>query len=149
MTNLTLEVIMTSLMDKVNEDIKTAMKAKEKDKLEALRFLKAKFIENNTAVKSINELDVVISHQKKLKDAISAYPEGHELRNKMIAEMNFIAPYLPQAMSEEEVVALIQQIKNAGAADFGGVMKELTGQIKGKFDGKRASELAKAAFTTN
>jgi uncharacterized protein YqeY len=49
-------------------------------------------------------------------------------------------------MAEAEVLALINDLKAKGAKDMGSLMKELQPQIKGKFDGKRASELVKAAF---
>jgi uncharacterized protein YqeY len=55
-----------------------------------------------------------------------------------------VKAYLPKAMEESEVVALIQDIKAKGAKDMGAIMKELQPQIKGRFDGKRASDLVKS-----
>lgn len=133
------------LLETISEDIKTAMKNKEKQKLDALRMLKARLIENKTAEKPIPELDAVISHAKKLKDSLELYPQGSEHATKIIEEISFLEPYMPKALSEEEVKNIILQIKAANAgANLGMVMKELTPQIKGRFDGKRASELVKS-----
>lgn len=136
-----------SLFEQINEHIKEAMKAKDKDRLEALRMLKAKFIENKTSAKPREEMDVVISYTKMLKDSMESFPAGHEARPKIENEMKILSVYLPQAMAEEEVKAIIQSIiaKQPGM-QMGMVMKELTPQIKGRFDGKRANDLVKAAL---
>jgi uncharacterized protein len=137
----------STLMDRINNDIKEAMKAKEKERLEALRFLKAKFIENNTSAKPQAELDVAIAHEKKLRDSIASYPAGHAHIANIEREMSFLKPYLPMPLTEVEVKALIQQLKNSGAKNFAEVMKELAPQIKGRFDGKLATDFVKASFT--
>jgi uncharacterized protein YqeY len=134
-----------SLMEKVNNDIKEAMKAKQQERLEALRMLKAEFIKNNTAPKPTDELSVTVAHAKRLQDSLEMYASGSDAHGKILKEIAVIKEYLPSAMNEEEVVALIQKIKAAGAKDMGSIMKELQPQIKGRFDGKRASELVKAS----
>lgn len=58
-----------SLMDKVNSDIKEAMKAKEQFRLDSLRMLKAEYIKNNTAAKPTDELSVTVAHNKRLQDS--------------------------------------------------------------------------------
>jgi len=135
------------MLDRVSQDIKTAMKEKKKAKLDALRYMKAMLIENKTAPKPKEEMDVVISHYKKLKDSLESYPEGSEMIDKIKSEMEFIAEYMPQPMSKEEVQKLIDEIK--GGMDnphMGMIMKELTPKIKGKFDGKEASQMVKDAL---
>lgn len=134
-----------SLMDQVNNDIKEAMKAKQQDRLDALRMLKAEYIKNNTAAKPTDELSVTVSHNKRLADSLEMYEKGTPAYDKIVSEMNFLKPYLPQQMSEAEVIAAIAEIKAKGAKDMGAIMKELQPMIKGRFDGKRASELVKAA----
>jgi uncharacterized protein len=136
---------MTPMMDRVNNDIKEAMKAKQQERLDALRMLKAEYIKNNTAAKPTDELSVTVAHNKRLADSLEMYAAGTEAHNKILKEMEILKDYLPQAMSEAEVVALINDIKAKGAKDMGAIMKELQPQIKGRFDGKRASELVKAA----
>jgi len=133
-------------MEQVNNDIKEAMKAKQQERLDALRMLKAEYIKNNTSTKPTDELSVTVAHNKRLQDSLEMYEAGTEAHSKIVREMDFLKPYLPQAMEESEVVALIQSIKDGGAKDMGAIMKELQPQIKGRFDGKRASDLVKAAL---
>ncbi|WPU67148.1 GatB/YqeY domain-containing protein [Peredibacter sp. HCB2-198] len=134
-----------TLMEQVNNDIKEAMKAKQQERLDALRMLKAEYIKNNTAAKPTDELSVTVAHAKRLSDSLEMYQAGTEAHDKILKELDVLKAYLPQAMSEAEVVALINDIKAKGAKDMGAIMKELQPQIKGRFDGKRASELVKAA----
>jgi uncharacterized protein YqeY len=135
------------LYERVNEDIKIAMKAKEKEKLEAIRMLKAKLIENKTAERPIAELDVAINYTKKLKDALIHYPDGTEQKEKILREIDYMRAYLPEELDEARVRELIAQIKaESKDANLGLIMKQLTPMIKGKFDGKRASELVKEAM---
>ncbi len=136
----------TPMMDQVNNDIKDAMRAKDAMRLEALRMLKAEFIKNNTAAKPTDELSITVSHSKRLSDSLEMYKAGTEAHDKLLKEIDYIKVYLPKAMTEAEVVAIITDLKAKGAKDMGAMMKELQPQIKGKFDGKRASELVKAAF---
>lgn len=135
-----------TLMEQVNKDIVEAMKAKQQDRLDALRMLKAEYIKNNTAAKPTDELSVTISHAKRLADSLEMYQAGTPAHDKIVKEMDVIKAYLPKAMEESEVAAIIADIKARGAKDMGAVMKELQPLIKGKFDGKRASDLVKASF---
>lgn len=134
-----------SLMDQVNNDIKEAMKAKMQERLDALRMLKAEYIKNNTAAKPTDELSVTVAHAKRIQDSLEMYQAGTPAYDKIVAELSVIKAYLPKSMEEAEVVALINEIKAKGAKDMGSIMKELQPQIKGRFDGKRASDLVKAA----
>jgi uncharacterized protein YqeY len=134
----------TPMMDKVNSDIKEAMKAKQQERLDALRMLKAEFIKNNTASKPTDELTITVAHAKRLQDSLEMYQAGTEAHDKIIKELAVIKEYLPSEMGEAEVVKLIQDIKAKGAKDMGSIMKELQPQIKGRFDGKKASDLVKA-----
>lgn len=133
-----------SLMDKVNSDIKEAMKAKQQDRLDALRMLKAEYIKNNTATKPTDELSVTVSHAKKIQDSLEMYQAGTEAHDKLVKELEVVKAYLPKEMEESEVIELIKDIKAKGAKDMGSIMKELQPQIKGRFDGKKASDLVKA-----
>jgi uncharacterized protein YqeY len=135
------------MLEQISNDIKVAMKEKNKAKLDALRYLKAMLIENKTAPKPRPELDVVVQQHKKLKDSLESYPAGHEMVAKIKTEIEFVSAYLPKAMEEAEVQALIDQIKSSmDNPHMGMIMKELTPQIKGRFDGKKASEMVKASL---
>ena len=137
------------MMDQINSDIKGAMKSKNKERLNALRYLKSKLLENKTAKNPKPELDVVISHCKKLKDSIDAFPAGSEKRDEISKELSHLEPYMPKAMSEQEVKDLIGNIIQENEnPSMGVVMKALQVQIKGKFDGKRASELVRETLNS-
>lgn len=135
-----------SLMDQVNNDIKEAMKAKQQERLDALRMLKAEYIKNNTAPKPTDELSITVAHAKRIQDSLEMYQAGSPAHDKILKELEVIKAYLPKQMEESEVVALINDIKANGAKDMGSIMKELQPQIKGRFDGKKASELVKASI---
>jgi uncharacterized protein YqeY len=136
-----------TLQEQITNDMKEAMKSKDTVKLAALRMLKAAFIHNNTSAKPTDDMSVTIAHVKKLQDSLEMFPAGSAQRLETEAEINALKGYLPAAMSEADVVALINDIKAKGAKDMGALMKELQPQIKGRFDGKRASDLVKAALS--
>ncbi len=138
---------MESLKDIVSKEIMAAMKAKDKIRLNALRYVKKLFIENDTSNNPQPELDIVISYAKKVKDSITQYPVGSQQALDLDAEYKVLEEFMPKAMSKDEVLGLIQTIK-AGleAPNMGAIMKELTPQIKGRFDGKEASQLVQAAL---
>lgn len=136
-----------SMMDQVNNDIKEAMKARQQERLDALRMLKAEFIKNNTSPKPTDELSVTVAHAKRLQDSLEMYETGSAAHEKIVKELEVIKHYLPKPMEEADVVALINEIKAKGAKDMGAVMKELQPQIKGRFDGKKASELVKSSLS--
>ncbi len=130
------------MLDQINADIKDAMKAKDKDKLQALRYVKSMLTENATSKKPIEEMEVVIKHHKKLKDAVDMYPDGHAMKEQALIEIKIIEEYLPKQLTEDEVANLIDQIiSTLDSPNMGGVMQKLSPQIKGKFDGKKASQL--------
>ncbi len=134
----------TVIFDKVNNDIKDAMRTKQQERLDALRMLKAEFIKNNTSAKPTDELSITVGHAKRLQDSLEMYQAGTDAHAKIVAELAVIKEYLPAEITEGEVVKMIQDIKAKGAKDMGAVMKELQPQIKGRFDGKKASDLVKA-----
>ena len=94
-----------SMMDRVNNDIKEAMKAKQQERLDALRMLKAEYIKNNTAAKPTDELSVTVAHTKRLSDSLEMYAAGSDAHNKILKELEVLKDYLPQAMSEDEVLS--------------------------------------------
>lgn len=130
------------MIERVNQDIKDAMKARQKERLEVLRYLKSLLLENKTSKSPRDEMEVVLLHQKKLKEAISSFPDGSPQQLKATEELVFLMPYLPEQMDEDKVKNIIKEIlKNMTNPNPGMIMKELSPQIKGKFDGKRANQL--------
>lgn len=138
---------MDSLKDNVSEQIKAAMKAKDKTRLNVLRYLKKLFIENDTSNKPVAELDIVISHAKKMKDSLSLYQPETSAYTEIEAELSILDEFLPKALDESEVVSMIEDIKKSQAnPNMGTIMKALSPQIKGRFDGKKATELVKTSL---
>lgn len=136
---------MSEVKDNVSQQIITAMKAKDKPRLNALRFLKKLLIENETSKSPQSEQDVVISHAKKVKDSIALYPDGSVQRSEIAEEYKILEEFLPKQLTEAEVASMIDKIIAANPdANMGLVMKELSPQIKGQFDGKLASSLVQS-----
>lgn len=135
---------MSDLKDSVSAGIIAAMKAKDKTRLNALRYVKKLFIENDTSGKTIPDLDIVIAYAKKVKDSAELYPEDSTQRIEILAEYKVLEEFLPKQLTVEEVQAFIDEIKaSLESVNMGGIMKELQPKIKGKFDGKLASEMVK------
>ena len=135
------------MIDRVSADIKDAMKKREKERLSVLRYLKSMLLENKTSKKPKPELEVVILHNKKLKDSFEAYPEGSDQRTNIQNEMVFLKPYLPEQMSEDDVKTIIKEIIGGmETPNMGMIMKELSPKIKGKFDGRLANQFVKEAL---
>jgi uncharacterized protein YqeY len=144
-----------SLVDQVNGDIKAAMLAKEKEKLEALRAVKSALLLAGTekgADGSVSEdvaLKVIQKLVKQRKDAAAIYAEQgrDDLAQPELMQAEVISQYLPEQMGEDEVKAIIQQIiERTGASapsDMGKVMGPAMGQLQGKADGKMISSLVK------
>ena len=132
------------MIDKVQQDMKEAMKAKDKPRLDALRYLKSILLENKVSKSPKEEMDVLTAYLKKLKSNIDVFPEGNEQRVKAENELKVLAEYGPKELEEQEVDKLITDIIAANeGAQFGQVMKELSAHIKGRFDGKKATDMVK------
>ena len=144
-----------SLKEQINNDIKVAMKAREADKLTALRAVKAAIIVAETAEGASGELskDDEIAMLSKLvkqrKDAAELYAgqDRMDLADPEIFQAEVIGVYLPAQMSEDEVraavVAQIAKVGASGPSDMGKVMGPVMGALKGKADGKMISSLVK------
>jgi uncharacterized protein YqeY len=133
------------MMERVSEEIKEAMKAKDKARLDALRLLKSALIENNTSSKPKPDIEVAIGHVKKLKDSLESFPAGSPELAKINAEIAYLAVYVPTPMSKEQLESLVRDfLSHNPAADFGQVMKAISPEIKGRFDGRAATDIIKA-----
>ena len=138
---------MGALKDTISKEIILAMKAKDKIRLNALRYVKKLFIENDTSAKPEPELDIIISYAKKVKDSATMYPEDSQQRIDINSEVKVLSEFLPQPLTQQEVEKFIADIKSKlDSPNMGIIMKELSPQIKGKFDGKLASQLVQAAL---
>ncbi len=145
-----------ALMDQINADIKSAMKAREKDKLAALRDVKSKLLLEATAgtgeVSEAAGAKIVLKLYKQRIDTYNLYiKEGREdLAADEKAQAEVIKEYLPKMMTEDEIKAEVDAaIATTGASgpqDMGKVMGILSGKLAGKADGKLIADTVKAAL---
>ena len=143
-----------SLKDKINEDLKTSMKAGDKVRTEAIRSLRAAIIEfeKSGAEREIapeDELKMLMTAAKKRREAIEMYDQHNrpELAEKERTELAVILEYLPKQMSREEIAERIREvIRETGAAgpqDTNKVIPVVMKELKGHADGKMVQEIVK------
>lgn len=144
-----------NLFDRVSEDIKDAMRAKDKIRLEALRGMKKEFLEAKTAKGAADELSdetaiqILQKMAKQRRDSAEIYTQQNrpDLAEKELAELVVIEAYLPKQLSQEELDAkiaeIITQLGAASPADMGKVMGVATKALAGLAAGKAISETVK------
>ena len=138
------------MLKRLRSDLKDAMKNSKKEKLTPLRNLiskiKTKEIEKGEPLNDDECLKVCMSSAKQLKDSISQFEKGNrqDLADKEKKELNIISSYLPEELSDNEIVAIVKDIvNNMGASnpsDMGKVMGPIMGKIAGQADGKRVQK---------
>lgn len=144
------------LKEKISEDLKTAMKAGDKIRLETLRTMRAALMEkeiefrgSGKQISAEDEIGVLISAAKKRKESIKQFQAAgrSELAEQEATELRIIQEYLPTPLAEEEIQMVIDEIINtvgaSGPGDFGKVMPQVMKQLKGKADGKLIQDLVK------
>ena len=144
------------LKDRIQEDLKQAMLAKEVEKLSTIRMLKSalqyfEIQKGGAGYSAIDEdvIDVVGREIKKRRESIEMFQKGgrQELVDKEQKELEQLQTYLPEQLSEDEVRKLVDNaISQTGAAsiqDMGKVMGILSSQTKGKADGSMVSSIVK------
>ncbi|MDZ4745707.1 MAG: GatB/YqeY domain-containing protein [bacterium] len=143
-----------NLSERINADMKEAMKAGDKLKLETLRMMRAAVIEfekngSGNAMEAADELKIVSNAAKKRKDAIEMYDKHGrtESADKERAELEIINGYMPAMMSDDDVRAelrsIIEQQGLTSPSDVGKVMGAAMKTLKGKVDGTAVQRLAK------
>lgn len=146
------------MQNKLREDLKTAMKSRDKVQVNTIRMLLSS-IKNEQIVKGGDLSDddyigLLTREAKKRREAANLFREGgrDEMASGEEAELAIIQTYLPKAMEESEVreiiAALIAQTGASQMAEMGKVMGPLMGRIRGKFDGKRASAMVREALSS-
>ncbi|HVH96434.1 MAG TPA: GatB/YqeY domain-containing protein [Bacillus sp. (in: firmicutes)] len=140
-----------SLLERLNSDIKQAMKNKEKDKLSVIRMVKTSI--QNEAIKTGNELSedeelTVLSREvKQRKDSLHEFDKAgrQDLVEKIRTELQYVELYMPKQLSEEEVSEIVKQaISETGAsskAEMGKVMAVIMPKVKGKAEGSLVNKL--------
>lgn len=144
-----------NLFDQISEDIKKAMLAREKVRLEALRGVKKEFLEAKTAKGANGELSddtamkIMVKMVKQRKESAKIYEENNrpELAQNELAEAAVIEEYLPKQLSEEELVAelkaIIAETGATGPKEMGKVMGVATKRLAGRAEGKVVSAKVK------
>ncbi|WP_018297941.1 GatB/YqeY domain-containing protein [Corynebacterium lubricantis] len=145
---------MSELKDTIRDDMKTAMKAKDKVRLGAIRMLLAAIQTEETSgakheLTDEDVLKVVAREIKKRKESAQIYAENgrQELADAELAEVAVFEDYQPAQLSDDEVAALVDEaVAESGAEsmkDMGSVMKVATEKAAGQVDGKRLSQAVK------
>ncbi len=143
-----------AFIDQINADIKKAMLAREKDKLAALRDVKSKLLleatSGNGEVTDATAMKIIMKLHKQRVETYDLYMK--ENREDLAVDEKFqaevIGAYLPEMMSEEDVLkevkAAIESTGASGPQDMGKVMGLLSGKLAGKADGKLIATTVKA-----
>ena len=151
-----------SLKDQISEDIKSAMKAKDKSRLATVRSIKKVIIEKEAEIRGKGrdalteeeETNILIQQAKQRRDSIEQYTNAgrEELAEQEAQELAVIETYLPQQLSEDEISAVIDEIiATVGAADpkdMGKVMGPAMQKLKGQADGKQVQALVKSKLAS-
>lgn len=146
-----------SIQEKLTEDMKSAMRAKDKIRLSTIRMvintIKNKEKESGEELSDDDASAVIAYEVKKRKDSAQAFREGGrgdlvEIEEK---EIEILAEYMPEQMGEDEIRELARTIvEKVGAnspKDMGKVMKELMPHVKGKADGSTVNKVVKELLT--
>jgi uncharacterized protein YqeY len=143
-----------ALRDQLNEDIKSAMKARETERLNALRLLSAavkqREVDERITLDDAAVVAVVEKMIKQRKDSIAQYEKAarQDLADKEKYEISVIEKYLPQQLSQAEIDAIIAEAIAStgakGAADMGKVMGVVKPRLAGRADMGKVSGLVKA-----
>ncbi|MDZ5470938.1 GatB/YqeY domain-containing protein (plasmid) [Bacillus sp. 31A1R] len=140
-----------SLLERLNSDMKQAMKNKEKDKLTVIRMIKASL--QNEAIKlghdltEDDELTVLSREVKQRKDSLHEFDKAgrEDLVEKLRTELLYVEEYMPKQLTEEELTKIVKEaISETGAsskAEMGKVMSVLMPKVKGKADGSLVNKL--------
>jgi uncharacterized protein YqeY len=143
-----------ALREQLNEDIKTAMKARDSERLGALRLLSAaakqREVDERITLDDAALIAIVEKEIKKRRESIAQYEKGQrqDLADKEKFEISVIEAYLPKQLSQAEVDAIVAEaLASTGAktpADMGKVMGVLKPKLAGKADMGKVSAMVKA-----
>lgn len=146
------------LKEQIGEDIKSAMKAKDKIRLETVRGIKKAILEKEVSLRpkgqdsltEEQEIELLAQQAKQRRDSIAQYLEAgrEDLAEKEQQELAIIETYLPKQLDDEELEQILTEIiADVGATtpkDLGKVMGKAMKELKGKADGKKIQEIVKS-----
>ncbi|GAB3050808.1 GatB/YqeY domain-containing protein [Virgibacillus ainsalahensis] len=141
-----------TLLEQLNQDMKQAMKNKDKDKLKVIRMLKASL--QNESIKLGNgtlsedeELTILSRELKQRKDSLQEFESAgrDDLVKELESEINILQVYMPEQLSNEELEAIVQQtiqeVNATSKKDMGKVMSAVMPKVKGRADGSQINKL--------
>lgn len=142
---------MADLKERLDEDIRNTMRARDRERLETLRFLKSQIqLTEKNNLKELDEsgvTDVVAKQVKDRRESIEMFGQGGraDLVAKEEASLAILLEYMPEQLGEDEIEAIARQaIADAGAAgpsDRGKVMGRIMPQVRGKADGSQVNAI--------
>ena len=141
------------MRNQILEDLKTAMKNQDKERLSVIRMVKGaiqmKELDKKHELSDEEVIDVISKEIKSRKDSINEFKKGgrEDLINKTQAEIDILSEYLPKQLTEEELNEIIDkvfsEVKPESSKDMGKVMKALKPEVNGKADMGLVSKLVK------
>jgi uncharacterized protein len=143
------------LKERINEELKTAMKAKAKERISVLRMLLSEIKYAQAAVNVHLELPddevlkVITAYHKRLTKSLDDFPEG-ERRDAVRAELAIIEEYMPKKAGPDEIRRVVDEVlKGTSERVFGPLMKEVLARLGGAGDGKMVSQILKDRLAAN
>lgn len=146
-----------SLRDQITEDMKTAMRAKDSERLATIRLLmaalKQKEVDERIELDDPMVVAVIDKMVKQRKDSVAAFTQGGrmDLADKEAAEIKVLDAYLPQRMGADEIAAevkaIVTELGATGPGDMGKVMGAVKTRLAGKADMGQVSAAVKAALS--
>ena len=140
-----------SVKDRISDDMKRALVAKDKVRLQVTRLLKSeiryKEIEKRAELSDEDVISVLSSSVKRHKDSIEQFEKGgrEDLVAQEKAELEIIWEYMPEQLEEDEISRIVdealKEVNASAASDLGKVMRMVMPKVKGRADGKRVSQL--------
>ena len=151
-----------SLKDRISEDIKTAMKSKDKVRLETVRSIKKVLLEKEVSLRpqgqesltESQEIEILAQQAKQRRESIEQYRQAgrDDLAEKEAQELAIIETYLPGQLSDEEIAAVVDEVialvGATSAKDMGKVMGPVMQQLKGRAEGQKIQALVKAKLNS-
>lgn len=146
------------LEERLNEEMKSALKAGNQDRLGTLRMMRSQILlekKKDASIETLPDakvLEVLSAYAKKLRESAAEYEKlgQKDAAAKIRDEAKVVQEYLPALLTPEETKALVQavisELNASTVKDFGRVMKELTARAQGRADGKALSEMVRAAL---
>jgi len=135
------------------EDMKAAMKAKDKDRLTTIRLTRAALqnrrIDKGSDLTDNEAIEIVSSEVKKRRQAVEEYRNlgRADVADGLEKEIKILMEYLPEQLSDEEVVSIVEgavaQVGATGIDDLGKVMGAVMPKVKGRADGKKVNEIVR------